>query len=82
MKSFDDKLYICETYHKHLNKNEVFSQTVSNKAALDPYELKKLKKLEKFLIFKIMLFKKITIMHKKVNFPKLRKAFLQYSNRN
>ena len=34
VKSFDTKLYICETCHKHLIKNEIPCQAVCNKMAL------------------------------------------------
>ena len=45
VKSLDEKLYICETYHKHLNKNEIHCQAVCNKMAVDPIlnELKDIK---------------------------------------
>ena len=36
MKSYDEKFYICETCHKHLRENEIPSQAVCNKMALDP----------------------------------------------
>ena len=51
MKLFDEKLYICETCHKNLNKNGIPCQPVCNKPSLDPIldELKNLKKkIEKF----------------------------------
>ena len=53
MKSFDEKLYICETCHKHLNKNEIPCQAVCNKMAQDPIpnELKDLKKIRKSFNF-------------------------------
>ena len=45
--SFDEKLYIRETCHKHLYKNEIPCQAICNKMALDPipdeFFLKKLK---------------------------------------
>ena len=46
MKSFDEKLYICETCHKHFYKDEIPCQVVRNKMALDPItdELKDFKK--------------------------------------
>ena len=49
LKSFDEKLYICETCHKHLYKNEIPCQAVSNKMVLDPIpdELKDFKKQKK-----------------------------------
>ena len=52
MKLFDEKFYICETCHKHLNENEIQCQAVHNKMAVDPIpnELKDLQKLEKVLI--------------------------------
>ena len=45
VKSFDEKLYICETYHKHLNKNEIHCQAVCDKMTVDPIlnELKDIK---------------------------------------
>ena len=36
VKLFDEKLYICETCHKYLYKNEVPCQAVCNKMALVP----------------------------------------------
>ena len=36
VKSFDEKLYICETCHKHLCKAEIPCQAVCSKMALDP----------------------------------------------
>ena len=41
VKSFDEKLYICETYHKHLYKNEVSCQAAYNTTALDPISEKR-----------------------------------------
>ena len=32
---FDEKLYICETCHKHVYKDEIPRQSVSKKVALD-----------------------------------------------
>ena len=74
VKSFDTKLYTCETCHKHLIKNEIPCQAVCNKMALSliPDILKDLKKLEKVLISKRILFKKIAIMHGKGEFSKIK----------
>ena len=36
IKSFDETFYICQTFHKYLNKNEIPFQAVCNKVALDP----------------------------------------------
>ena len=57
---FDEKTYICDTCHKHLSRTEVSCQAVFNKMSLDPIpdELKDLKKLEKVLISKRIIFKK------------------------
>ena len=76
MKSLDEKLFICETCHKHLWKNEIPCQAVCNKMVLDPIpnELKGLKKLEKVLISKRILFKKIAIMHGKGEFSKIKRS--------
>ena len=53
MKSFDERLYICETCHKHLNKNEIPCQAVCNKMAVDPIpsEFKDLKRILKSFNF-------------------------------
>ena len=74
MKSFDEKLYICETFHKHLYKTKIPCEAVNNKMALVPIpdELKDLKKLEKVLISRRILFKKISIMHGKGEFCKVK----------
>ena len=54
MKLFDAKLYIRETFHKHLHKNHILCKLVCNKMALAPIpdELKDSKKLEKVSISK------------------------------
>ena len=33
---FHEKIYICDTCHKHLSENEMPCQTVFNKMSLDP----------------------------------------------
>ena len=35
MRSFDEKIYICDTCHKHLSRNEMSCQQVFNKMILD-----------------------------------------------
>ena len=74
VRSFDEKIYISDTYHKHLSRNEIPCQAVFNKMSLDsiPDELKDLKKLEKILISKRIIFKKIAIMHGKGEFAKIK----------
>ena len=34
--SFDEKLYICETCHRHLYKSEASCRTVCHEVTLDP----------------------------------------------
>ena len=67
VRSFDEKIYICNTCHKHLSRNEMPCQAVFNKMNLDPIpdELKDLKELEKKIISKGIIFKKIVIIHGK-----------------
>ena len=64
VRSFDVKTCICDTCHKHLSRNEMSFQAVFNKMSLYhiPDELKDLKKLEKILISKKIIFKKIPMM--------------------
>ena len=73
VKSIDEKLYMCKTCHKHLNKNEIPCQAVCSKwlYSISRDEWKNLKKLEKVLISKRVLFnKKKEIMHWKGEFSK------------
>ena len=72
MKSFDEKFYICQTCHKHFCKNKIQYQALCSKMPLDPItdELKHFKKLEKVLISTRILFKKMTLAHRKGDFLK------------
>ena len=82
MKLFDEKLYICETCHKNLNKNGIPCQPVCNKPSLDPIldELKNLKKKNrKVLISKRILFKKIAVMHGKGELFKIKRSICNIS---
>ena len=74
VRSFDVKTCICDTCHKHLSRNEMPFQAVFNKMSLDhiPDELKDFKKLEKNLISKKIIFKKIAMMHGKGEFAKIK----------
>ena len=75
VKSFDGKIYICRTCDKNLKKNKIPCQAVVNKLHIMnlPNEFSNLRKLEKVLIAKRLLFKKISIMPKG-QFPKLKGA--------
>ena len=74
MKSFDEKNYIGHTCHKHLSRNDMPCQAIFNKMSLDPIpdELKDLKKLEKMLIYKRIIFIKIAVMYGKREFGKIK----------
>ena len=75
-KSFDEKFCICETCcHRHLYKNEIQCQAVSNKMTLYPIpdELNDFKKIKEVFISRRTLFKKITIIHGKLEFSKTNK---------
>ena len=78
MRSFDEKTNICDTYHKHLSRNEISCQVVFNKMSLNsiPDKLKDLEVLEKILISKRIISKKIAIMHGKGEFSKIKVAFV------
>uniref|UniRef100_A0A7M5WQX0 DUF6570 domain-containing protein n=1 Tax=Clytia hemisphaerica TaxID=252671 RepID=A0A7M5WQX0_9CNID len=71
--SFDGQLYICKTCHNKLKKGDLPCQSVKNKLSLDelPEEFHTLRRLEKILISRRILFKKIAIMPKG-QFPKLK----------
>ena len=64
--SYDSKFYICLTCDRHLVKDNIPCQAVWNKLELTPLpkEIEILNKLEKVLISKRILFKKIVIMPK------------------
>ena len=64
--SFDDKEYVCKTCHKKLLKNKVPCQAVVNDLQVInlPERFSDIRKLEKIIIAKRLLFKRITIMSK------------------
>ena len=64
--SFDDKEYVCKTCHKKLLKNKVPCQAVANDLQIInlPERFSDIRKLEKIIIAKRILFKRITIMSK------------------
>ena len=66
VKSYDDNYYICTTCDKALRKNSVPCQAVANR--LNVVELPKLfqdiRRLERLLVSRRILFKKVTVMPK------------------
>ena len=58
VRSFDEKTYISDAYHKDFFENEISGQAVFNKMSLDPIpdDLKDSKKFTKILIFKKNIF--------------------------
>ena len=64
--SFDNKEYICKTCHSKLTKNNIPSQAVYNDLKIHdlPENFSDIRKLEKIIIAKRILFKKVTIMSK------------------
>ena len=75
VKSFDGKEYICATCNKSLIKSEIPCQAVCNKLEIFEFPpfIPKLRRLEKIIIAKRLLFKKIAIMPKGQS-PKLKGA--------
>ena len=69
----DGKIYVCLTCHKKLKKSEIPSQAVCNKLDIFdfPDDLSNLNRLEKAIISRRILFKKVTIMPK-AQTPKLK----------
>ena len=74
IESFDNNEYICETCHSKLKKGHTPCQAVFNKLEIFelPNELSDLRNLEKVLIAKRLLFKKIAIMHGKGEYSKIK----------
>lgn len=73
VQSYDNREYICHTCNSKLLKGRIPCQAVSNSLRVEelPKEFRDLRKLEKVVIAKRLLFKKITIMPKGQS-PKLR----------
>ena len=63
LESFDNLKYVCHTCDRHLKKGDIPCQAVWNKLQVDdlPHEIKLLNRLEKILIGKRILFKKVAI---------------------
>ena len=66
MQSFDGAEYICRTCHSKLLKNKIPAQAVCNDLSICnvPERFSDIRKLEKIIISKRILFKKVTIMPK------------------
>ena len=64
--SYDGRLYICITCHLTVKKDNVLCQAISNKLAVEllPNEFRDLRRLERVLVAKRILFKKVTVMPK------------------
>ena len=72
-------IYICLTCSKKIKKGDIPCQAVWNdlKLFVFPNEIANLNKLEKYLICKQMLFRKVTIMPKGQS-PKLKVQYVIY----
>ena len=72
--TYDGKVYVCMTCHKSILKKRTPCQGVSNKLDREvaPKQLENLKKLEQVLISKRILLKNVAIMHRKVEFAKIK----------
>ena len=59
-------MYICRTCHNKVKKNNVPCQVISNKLAVEllPNEFRDLRRLERVLVAKRILFKKVTVIPK------------------
>ena len=81
--TYDGKVYVCMTCHKSIMKKRTPCQAVSNKLDVEvaPKLLQNLRKLEKVLISKRILFKKVAVMHGKGKFAKI-KGNMQYTCRD
>ena len=73
--TYDGKVYVSMACHKNIMKKRIPCQPVYNKLDIEvaPKQLQNLRKLEKVLISKRILFKKVAIMHGKGEFGKLKR---------
>ena len=71
--TYGGKVYVCMTCHKSIMKKRTLCQAVSNKFDVEvaPKLLQNLRKLEKVIISKRTLFKKVLIMHGKGELAKI-----------
>ena len=72
--TFANRLYICLTCHKSISKRNISWEAVCNKLEVEaaPKVLQDLRRLEKVLISRRILFKKIAIIHGKGEFSKIK----------
>ena len=73
VKSHDGNIYICLTCHRKIKKNDIPCQAVVNKLGVDkiPVQFQTIRKLERVLVSRRILFKKVSIMPKGES-PKLK----------
>ena len=78
--NYDGKVYVCMTCHKSIMKKRTACEAVSNKLDVEvaPKQLQNLRRLEKVLISKRILFKKVAIMDGKGEFAKIRETYATY----
>ena len=79
--TYDGKQYICTTCHVNLRETKIPYQAVDNKLQLfdQPPVISNLRKLEKVIIAKRLLFKKVVIMPKGQQ-PKMKGAICNVPN--
>ena len=72
--AYDGNVHVCMTCDKCIIKKRTPCQAVSNKLVVEvvPKQQQNLRKLEKVLISKRILFKKVAIMHGKREFAKIK----------
>ena len=78
--TYDGKVNVCMACHKSIMKKRTPYQAISNKLDVEvaPKQLQNLRKLEKVLISKRILFKKVAVMHGKGEFPKIKETYATY----
>ena len=82
--TYDRKVYVCTTCNKSIMKKRTPCQAVSNKLDVEvaPKLLQNLRKLEKVLISKRILFKKVAVMHGKGEICENKGKHMQYACRD
>ena len=73
--TYDGKVYVSMACHKNIMKKRISCQAVYNKLDIEvaPKQLQNLRKLEKVLISRRILFKKVAIMHGKGEFIEIKR---------